>query len=445
MRRARVVGRGAAALGAALGLFASPALAHGGSLRSAAAGRLAVPTWLFLLTGGAAVGASFLLASLLTDRAFVRSVHERRLSLPSAAALRPVLRAVGLGGVVAVVVGGLLGPTDPLQNVGVLLVWVGWWAGFAALTYLVGNAWPALDPARTIAAVLPRGGRQLENAWPAAVGLLVLVYVEVVTPLADRPGLLAGTVLVYLAASLAGAAAFENWFERGDPLSLLFRTYGRLAPVQKGRLALPGSALVDADLDRGEAAAVVALLWGTTFDGLVTTPAWRAAAAPAVDALPAGTVYLLYLVALLAGFGLFYGGFRAAAGLARRTAPTYLSAAVLARLFAVSLVPIAAGYHLAHYLGYFLSLSPALAGALTLSSGPARTLVLPGWFGVVPPAAVLAGHVLGVWVAHGVAFRALPGRLQAVRSGYPVTVAMVAYTTVSLWIVSRPSVTPPGL
>ncbi|MFC4549425.1 hypothetical protein ACFO3H_03830, partial [Halorussus sp. GCM10023401] len=54
--------------------LAGRASAHGGALR-AAAGTLSVPTWLFLLTGGGAVGASFLLASFVTDRAFVRAVH----------------------------------------------------------------------------------------------------------------------------------------------------------------------------------------------------------------------------------------------------------------------------------------------------------------------------------------------------------------------------------
>jgi len=451
MRRARLLGRTAGLSG--LLALSGTALAHGASLGGRDASAADVPTWLVLLTGGAVVGASFLLASFATDRAFVRALHEWRypITLPRAP-LAWLGRALGLAALAVVVVGGLLGPDDPTQNAAILFVWVGWWAGLVMVAYLAGDVWHTVDPARTVARALPDGRWTLPagvGAWPSVAALLALVFVEVVSPLADDPTLLVAAVGGYLLLSLAGAAAVgADWFERVDPVARVFRTYGRVAPLRRTEdglaLCLPGAALVDATLSDGDVAFVIALLWGTTFDGLVATPGWADAAAPVLDAgVPARA---LYLGTLVAGFLAFYAAYRGAARATRRTAPTYAAAGAVARRFAASLLPIAAGYHLAHYLDYFLGLSPSLASAAVAPLSPEPlVLVVPGWFEVVALFAVLLGHVLAVAVAHAVAFDTFPGRMQAVRSQYPLTAVMVCYTVVSLWIVSQPSATPPGL
>ena len=154
-------------------------LAHGGSLRGDAE-TLAVPAWLFLLTGGAAVGASFLLAATVTDRRYIASIDDWQRALgrfPTAVSryLAPAIGVVALG---AVLWFGFTGPETPLRNLAVLLVWVGWWAGFTMTTYLVGNSWPALNPFRALARVLPTLDRpypERMGSWPAVAGLLALV------------------------------------------------------------------------------------------------------------------------------------------------------------------------------------------------------------------------------------------------------------------------------
>jgi hypothetical protein len=444
-------------------LFAGTALAHGGGLR-AASGDLSVPTWLFLLTGGGVVGASFLLASFVTDRAFIRAVHGwRRVAgapLDAAVTLARVLSVAALVGVVAV---GFLGPETMFRNAAILVVWVGWWAGYVATVYLVGNSWPALNPWRAVAEWVPTLDLDYPErlgAWPSVVGILALVWLEVVSPLADDPRLLSWVVGGYSAVTLAGAFAFgpAAWFENVDPVARLFRYYGRVAPIQRveasdgtddaGGLELrpPGAALTDPLPDDGRdgVAFVVAILWVTTYDGFVGTPVWGDVARGVVGlGVPPA---VLYPAALLAGYALFLGAYRLASRLSRRTADTYLTPDAIARRFAPSLLPIAAGYHLAHFLGLFISLSPALVAALSNPLQPPinpSTVVLPGWFGLLAVAFVLLGHLLAVWVAHANAYEVFPGRLQAVRSQYPFVVVMVLYTMTSLWIVSAPSAAPP--
>lgn len=449
--------RAAALVCCLLAVAAGPALAHGGALRGDRQ-ELTIPAWLFLMTGGGAVGASFLLASFVTDRAFVRSIHRARnvLSLPARDALAAATRLVGVVGLLAVLVVGWFGPADPLQNLAVLLVWGGWWAGFAMTTYLVGNAWPVLNPWRTIASFLPSLGYDYPErlgAWPSVVGLLGLIWVEVVSPLADDPRLLTVVVAAYTTVTLAGATIFDEdvWFRRVDPISRVFAYYGRVAPLSRTdsglSIGLPGSALTENRLavDSSEVAFIVALLWVTTYDGFVATPAWRSLAAPLVESgVPPGALYPL---ALVAGYALFLGVYRLAARYGRRYARSYLTVDEIARRFAPSLLAIAAGYHFAHYFGYFLSLLPMLIGALLspFSPPPPQYLVIPGWIGGFELAFVLMGHLLAIWVAHATAYALFPGRMQAIRSQYPLTAVMILYTMTSLLVVSQPAIDPPYL
>jgi hypothetical protein len=209
-------------------------------------------------------------------------------------------------------------------------------------------------------------------------------------------------------------------------------------------LTLPGTALVryPGALDRDDVAFVVALLWVTTFDGLVSTPAWNGVVGALSGPVPP---LVTHLVTVVVGFGLFLGVYRLAVRYARRAAETYVTPGFLAGWFAPALVPIAAGYHVAHFLGYFLSLAPALAGLLLSPLAPPESVTLvrlPGWFGSLQLAFVVAGHLLAVWVAHARAFDLFPGRLQPIRSQYPFVVVMVAYTAASLWIVAQPFAAP---
>ncbi|MFB6086892.1 MAG: hypothetical protein ABEJ85_00095, partial [Haloarculaceae archaeon] len=122
--------------------------------------------------------------------------------------------------------------------------------------------------------------------------------------------------------------------------------------------------------------------------------------------------------------------------------------------FAPSLLPIAAGYHVAHFLAYFLSLLPqtvsvvlhprfTVLGLADTAALAGQVLVVPGWFGLLQLGFVLGGHVLAVWVAHARSFELFPGAFKPIRSQYPITAAMIAYTLASMWIVVQPLTAPP--
>jgi hypothetical protein len=109
-------------------------------------------------------------------------------------------------------------------------------------------------------------------------------------------------------------------------------------------------------------------------------------------------------------------------------------------------------YHLSHY---FSLLATAGQFVIPLASDPLGF----GWdlfgtaryrvdFGIVNPyvfwygavTLIVIGHVIAVVVAHLQALRVLGSRRDALVSQIPMLVLMIAYTTLSLWILAQPIV-----
>jgi hypothetical protein len=132
-----------------------------------------------------------------------------------------------------------------------------------------------------------------------------------------------------------------------------------------------------------------------------------------------------------------------------------LAALVVSRLVGVAataagLIPIAAGYLVAHYFTYLLIDGQRIVVALAdpLQQGwdignlgwafyqPTSAFLPPGFVWTIQLAAVVGGHMLGAWAGHVVAAResaAVRGATDHRRRQIPLAVIMVALTTLTLW------------
>ncbi|AFK21398.1 hypothetical protein E6P09_16530 (plasmid) [Haloferax mediterranei ATCC 33500] len=450
-------------LASLLAIVADPAAASNAAVGLAGASQdnLSVPRWLYLATGGATVGASALLASFVTDRRFIERVHRWRTTTEFSDSLVRALRAagglLGIALLALVVYLGYTGPQVPTVSFAIIVVFAGLRAGYTMFSYLVADTWRALNPWRTVAAAVPNGFVTYPDRlgrWPAVAGILALVWVETATSVTSRPEILATALVGYTIVTLVGAVLVgeETWFDRVDPVSVFFHFYGRVAPIRLDddglSVRLPGMRLVTDDdfVDLADVAVTVVLVWELTFSGFVTTEQGAAGIRAAVNVgLPPLLVYaLLYL----GGFGVFLGLYVLAARITARRIDTFETPLSLAIRFAPPLLVIAAGYHLAHYFGFLISLSPMLVEALSSPlSSPANPIVLtlPAWFGGLNIVFILFGHLFAVWVAHSQAYRTFPSRMQAVRSQFPFVTVMILYTIISLWLISLPTASPPFL
>ncbi len=438
-------------------------LAHGvGSVQD-----LPVPQWLFLYGAAVVLIASFVALGLLWRRPRLET-WDRGRPLPdgfSRAALSPAVRVaagtIGFLLLVLVTATALVGERLQLRNLAPTFVYVVFWLGLAALVVLVGNVWRAVNPWRAaadavawLAARAGFGGEALEyparlGAWPAAALLFLFTALELAYQDPADPRVLAVAILVYSGIQWIGALLFgrDTWFENAEAFSVYFGLLSRIAPLaaRAGRVVMrpPFVGLSSLrDPRPGTIAFVAVMLGSVAFDGGSRTSWWQDRL---VGLGPAGQTVLnaVGLLGAVLAVALAYG---LAVGAARLLSP---ARADLARTFLASLVPIALVYVVAHY---FTLLAIQGQFAIPLASDPFGW----GWdlFGTaefqpnlaplspstvwyVQVGALVAGHVVGLTVAHDRALALFESGRGALRTQYPLLALMVLYTVGGLWLLSQ--------
>ena len=114
--------------------------------------------------------------------------------------------------------------------------------------------------------------------------------------------------------------------------------------------------------------------------------------------------------------------------------------------YASTLLPIAAGYLIAHYLTLVIQgvvWLPSLLVDPLMSLAPDLGWIPVGAIWYLSVGAIVGGHIAGVVLAHRLALRDAPGR--ATVAGLPMLALMISYTVLSLWIIAQPIVIEPGV
>ena len=144
------------------------------------------------------------------------------------------------------------------------------------------------------------------------------------------------------------------------------------------------------------------------------------------------------VAAFLAAFAL-----RAGAHALARRGPTAVPAV---GVYAATLLPIAAGYLIAHYLTLVIQgvvWLPSLIVDPLMSLAPPLDWIPIGLIWYLSVAAIVGGHIAGIVLAHRLALRDAPRR--ATVAGLPMVALMIGYTILSLWIIAQPIVVEPGV
>src|SRR4051794_21495378 len=134
-------------------------------------------------------------------------------------------------------------------DVASLFLWVYGWVGVALLSALLGPVWVWLSPFTTIYSLLSglagrlgvSGGQPAHyparlGKWPAIVGFVIVVWLELVFRVAGGQPL--GLFLVaYTFVSILGMVYFgrATWLAKGETFSVWFELLGRLAPFRLAR------------------------------------------------------------------------------------------------------------------------------------------------------------------------------------------------------------------
>jgi hypothetical protein len=496
-RRARVAARAAAATIA--GLLASPGTAAAHAIGDTY--QLPVPLWLYLAGAALAVAASFVVTALLSRGGTAARVYP---TWPVSAALagpaRIGLRLVGLAWWYGAIVAGLaVGDISPLPAV---LFWIGIWVGLPIAAVVAGNPWPSLSPFRSTFGALEWVARRLGASrldagvayparlarWPSFVLLAVAIWAELILPGSAVARTVAVLMLAYTALTLAGMAVFGQiaWVRHAELFEVYLGWFGRVGPIARisstpelcdgceeacrpercidcpecagaaedgeRQPALRPWVVGLTDVVRGgwsDAAFIVLALAGVSYDGMRET-AFGAALLdwllPPVEAVfgITGTTFLVVETAAFAlVFGTFWLAFLLVAWATRDLGDPGLRPSLgrTAGLYATTLLPIAAGYLVAHYLTLVirgLVWLPSLLADPLLSLAPNLDWLPAGFVWYLSVAAIVGGHVAGIVLAHRHALRDAPSRPTV--AGLPVVALMIGYTVLSLWIIAQPIV-----
>jgi hypothetical protein len=355
-----------------------------------------------------------------------------------------------------IVVQGILGGSSDAE-VATLFLWILGWVLVAMLSALVGPVWHFLDPFSTLhdlgaAALRALGVAGWDRApypsglgrWPAALAFVGVVWLELV--LAPGPPTLFIVLVGYTALTLAMMAQFgrDTWRANGEVFTVWFRLLGRVAPYalvdEDGRVARRpfASGLLAGGSTMADVVVAALGVGSILYDGLSQTQVFFDLFG--LPTLGAATLLLLGFLGIIA----------AAAVLVTRAVGVGATVA--------GLVPIAAGYLIAHYLTYVLVDGQRILVAIsdpfqrgwdlfgTAFHEPTADWLPAGLVWTIQLAAVVGGHMLGAWGGHVVAALDAPadlspGALSARQ--IPLAIVMVALTTLTLWSLGQAIVMTP--
>ena len=419
---------------------------------------LPVPLWQLAWAASFAVAASFVALGMFWDKPKFRAAAAgRMLPRPFQMACRVQARLVGAVGLVALGVllyAGLAGNTNPSVNIMPVAVYIIFWVGLQVVSVLVGDVWSHLNPFGTLAGGSARLWARLRsrpetdvdrgvgNHWWAVAAIFGFLWLELAFHDSTNIRVLGVYLAAYTVALLAGAAAFgRGWLRDAEGFGVLFTKLSAMAPLHRDggalRLRAPLAGLAVLPIKRGSVAFILVVLGSTTFDGFSRNSVWLDVAAQRTgwELTAVNTVGLVFVI-----FAVFVLYRAAIAGMAAITGDTERE---LAEAFAPSLMPIAAAYTIAHYFSYLLLEGQQIIAHLSDPFGRGwdlfgtatylvdYTAISTDTIAWTQTAAIAAGHVMAVAVAHDRAVERWPRGL-AMRSQYPMLGVMICYTVIGL-------------
>ena len=368
-----------------------------------------------------------------------------------------------------VVISGYLGVQDPNQNIAVVAVWVIAWVGLAYVSTLFGNIWKILNPWSILFSsfekLLPKHKYRAYptnlGKWPAAIIFLAFAWMEIAWEGGRVPLNIAITLTFYSTVTWAGMYVFskKKWLQNGEVFSVIFNLFSHFSIIgqKKPELNRPSVCLrppvvgLISDQPQPFSMVVFVLIFlsTVTYDGFVETALWNAITLVLTDIFKLSTPFLVGVGMIFFAI-IFITTYMAFITMMALIIGQKENIFKLAGLFIFSIVPIAIAYHLSHYFSLLLTngqliisrISDPLGFGWDLFGSAGHQfnigLIAAGtiWYSSIT--AIIIGHIASLYLAHITALNAVESSRKAIFIQIPMTILMIGYTMISLWIIAQP-------
>ena len=459
-------------------LYPSTAFAHGFGERY----DLPLPLNFYLFGGGFTVFVSFIIiASFIKKRhpdSILPTYTFLQFSQLTTRRVRNIMQFISLVIFFLIISAGLFGDQNPVENLAPTFTWIIWWVGVTLFTALFGNIWPVINPfalvyelISTLYFKLTNENLSFNRVYPTQLGIIpaitlfaLFVWFETIYPDSGTPSHIAIAILLYLMVTFTGMLVFgkDRWLTHGEAFSILFHLVSlcSITEIHKKKdhyqlkvRPLAGGLMREQPSNWGTVVFIIIALASVSFDGFSETPVWvdiTIFSEPLFRNI--GQFTTLDSLGLLGFIVIFLFGYLSFSFLMNVLSGSIKILTHLTQQTTYSLLPIAIGYLIAHYLSFLVIQGQLL---IPLISDPF------GWqwniFGtreyainigiinarfawIISIIAIVTGHVLAVLCSHFIALKITAHHRRALLSQLPMLVLMILYTMTSLWIIAQPIV-----
>ncbi len=431
----------------------------------------------FYIPAGIAVLILTILIAYLTPVSFITSLFlsykfkvniHNYISVKAIEDLKILISCISLLFLITLIIFGYIGSRDPLANPLSLFIWSVWFMVMPVIQIIFGNVWAFLNPWYGFGRLFFKNKIlfKLDQNYSlvfSSVGFLLFSLFMLVDIAPDDPDRLANIVTIYLLVNFIFMKIFGvDWLKNGECFTSFYRLLSKLSWIwiKEGKIYVGffGSQLKDINTFPPMSVLFLSIILATlSFDGLNETFLWFKiinvnplefyGRSSVVIENSSGLIFFAILLFLIFSITIFLG---------HKFINEKVTFKNIIGINSIALLPIALAYHIAHYLTSFLvniqysykvASDPLNNGMDLLNLGDFNVTtsffntietVKLIWF--IQAAAIVIGHVIAVLLAHSICEGYLKTKSSILISQFPISIFMIGYTFLGLWILSTPTV-----
>ena len=431
----------------------------------------------FYIPAGIAVLILTILIAYLTPVSFITSLFlsykfkvniHNYISVKAIEDLKILISCISLIFLITLIIFGYIGSRDPLANPLSLFIWSVWFMVMPVIQIMFGNIWAFLNPWYGFGRLFFKNKIlfKLDQNYSlvfSSVGFLLFSLFMLVDIAPDDPDRLANIVTIYLLINFIFMKIFGvDWLKNGECFTSFYRLLSKLSWIwiKEGKIYVGffGSQLKKINTFPPMSVLFLSIILATlSFDGLNETFLWFKiinvnplefyGRSSVVIENSSGLIFFAILLFLIFSITIFLG---------HKFINEKVTFKNIIGINSIALLPIALAYHIAHYLTSFLvniqysykvASDPLNNGMDLLNLGDFNVTtsffntietVKLIWF--IQAAAIVIGHVIAVLLAHSICEGYLKTKSSILISQFPISIFMIGYTFLGLWILSTPTV-----